>query len=146
MSEWTFNNKPFDSDMIEDYIGFVYEVYDKEAKMKYLGKKKFWSKVTRPPLKGKKNKRRSVKESDWKSYYGSSEEVKQLVENTGEWRFKRKILRLCKTTGEMSYFEMKEQIERDVLLKPDEYYNAFVGGKIHRKHVAHLNADSYKYK
>jgi len=128
MSDWTYNNKPFDSDMIEDYIGFVYEVYDTEAEMKYIGKKKFWSKVTRPPLKGKKNKRRSLKESDWKSYYGSSEVVKDLVENTGEWRFKRKILRLCKTTGEMSYYEMKEQIDQEVLLKPDEYYNAFVGG------------------
>ena len=146
MSEWTYNNKPFDSDMIEDYIGFVYEVYDTEAKMKYIGKKKFWSKVTKPPLKGKKNKRRSLKESDWKSYYGSSEEVKSLVENTGEWRFKRKIIRLCKTLGEMSYYEMKEQLDNDVLLKPKKYYNAFVGGKIHRKHVAHLNADSYKYK
>jgi hypothetical protein len=138
MSEWTYNNKPFNSDMIEDYVGFVYEVYDTEAKMKYIGKKKFWSKVTRPPLKGRKNKRRSVKESDWRSYYGSSEEVKQLVENTGEWRFKRKILRLCKSLGEMSYYEMKEQIDRDVLLKPEEYYNAFVGGKIHRRHLGHL--------
>ena len=138
MSEWTYNKKPFDTDMIEEYIGFVYEIYDTESKMKYIGKKKFWSKVTRPPLKGKKNKRRSLKESDWKSYYGSSEIGKDLVENTGEWRFKRKILRLCKTTGEMSYYEMKEQIDNDVLLKPNEYYNAFVGGKIHRKHLNHL--------
>ena len=138
MSDWAYNNKPFDSDMIEDYIGFVYEVYDTEAKMKYIGKKKFWSKVTKPPLKGKKNKRRSLKESDWKSYYGSSEEVKSLVENTGEWRFKRKIIRLCKTLGEMSYYEMKEQLDNDVLLKPKKYYNAFVGGKIHRKHLNHL--------
>jgi len=138
MSEWTYNNKPFDSDMIGDYVGFVYEVYDTETEMKYIGKKKFWSKVTRPPLKGKKNKRRSLKESDWKSYYGSSEVVKNLVENTGEWRFKRKIIRLCKTAGEMSYYEMKEQIENDVLLKPNEYHNAFVGGKIHRRHLNHL--------
>ena len=138
MSEWTYNNKPFNSDMIEDYIGFVYEVYDTEAKMKYIGKKKFWSKVTKPPLKGKKNKRRSLKESDWKDYYGSSEEVKSLVENTGEWRFKRKIIRLCKTLGEMSYYEMKEQLDNDVLLKPKKYYNAFVGGKIHRRHLGHL--------
>ena len=129
----------------KEYVGFVYLITDTETGMKYIGKKKFWSKVTRPPLKGKKNKRRSLKESDWKDYYGSSEVVKNLVENTGEWRFKRQILRLCKTTGEMSYFEMKEQIERDVLLKPDEYYNAFVGGKIHRKHVAHLTPKSYKY-
>ena len=138
MSEWTFNNKPFDSDVIKDYVGFVYEVYDTQTEMKYIGKKKFWSRVTRPPLKGKKNKRRSLKESDWQSYYGSSEEVKQLVENTGEWRIKRKIIRLCKTAGEMSYYEMKEQIDNDVLLKPEEYYNAFVGGKIHRRHLGHL--------
>ena len=138
VSEWNYNNKPFDSDIIGDYVGFVYEVYDTETEMKYIGKKKFWSRVTRPPLKGKKNKRRSLKESDWKSYYGSSEVVKQLVENTGEWRFERKIIRLCKTSGEMSYYEMKEQLDNDVLLKPNEYHNAFVGGKIHRRHLTHL--------
>jgi hypothetical protein len=122
----------------EEYIGFVYEILDKETNMRYIGKKKFWSKVTRPPLKGRKNKRHSLKESDWKDYYGSSDEVKQLVENTGTWRFDRYILRLCKTSGEMSYYEMKAQVENDVLLKPDEYYNAFVGGKIHRSHLGHL--------
>jgi hypothetical protein len=137
MSEWKMMNKVFD-DAPEDCIGFVYEIRDTETDMKYIGKKKFWSRVTRPPLKGKKNKRRSIKESDWKSYYGSSEVVKELVENTGEWRFERKILRLCKTSGEMSYYEMKEQIENDVLLKPNEYHNAFVGGKIHRRHLNHL--------
>ena len=138
MSEWTFNNKPFDSDVIKDYVGFVYEVYDTQTEMKYIGMKKFWSRVTRPPLKSRKNKRRSLKESDWKSYYGSSEVVKELVENTGEWRFDRKIIRLCKTSGEMSYYEMKEQLDNDVLLKPKEYHNAFVGGKIHRRHLNHL--------
>ena len=138
-NDWTYNNKPFNSDMIGDYIGFVYEITDTENGMKYIGKKKFWSKVTRPPLKGKKRKRRSVKESDWQDYHGSSEEVKQLVENTGRWRFKRKILHLCNTLGEMSYMEMHYQITEHVLLRPDEYYNAFVGGKIHRSHVAHIN-------
>ena len=43
-----------------------------------------------------------------------------------------------KHLGEMSYYEMKAQVENDVLLKPDEYYNAFVGGKIHRSHLGHL--------
>ena len=138
MAEWKYNNKPFESDMIQDYIGFVYEITDTENGMKYIGKKKFWSKVTRPPLKGKKRKRRSFKESNWKEYYGSSDEVKDLVENTGEWRFKRKIIRLCKSLGEMSYYEMKEQLDRDVLLYPKKYYNAFVGGKIHRRHLGHL--------
>jgi hypothetical protein len=135
MSEWIYENKVFTSEEISDNIGFVYEITDTENGMKYIGKKKFWSKVTRPPLKGKKNKRRSVKESDWKKYYSSSEKIKTLVEDTGGLRFERRIIRLCKSLGEMTYYEMKEQIVRDVLFKPDEYYNAFVGGKIHRKHV-----------
>jgi hypothetical protein len=135
MSEWIYENKVFTSEEISDNIGFVYEITDTENGMKYIGKKKFWSKVTRPPLKGKKNKRRSVKESDWKTYYSSSEKIKTLVEDTGGLRFERRIIRLCKSLGEMTYYEMKEQIIRDVLFKPDEYYNAFVGGKIHRKHV-----------
>ena len=132
---WLYNGKEFTSEMIGEYVGFVYEVYDTQTKMYYIGKKKFWSKLTRPPLKGQKRKRRSLKESDWKTYYGSSEKVKELIENTGEWRFERRIIRLCKTPGEMSYYETKEQIDREVLFKPDEYYNAFIGRKIHRSHV-----------
>ena len=132
---WLYNGKEFTSEMIGEYVGFVYEVYDTQTKMYYIGKKKFWSKLTRPPLKGQKRKRRSLKESDWKTYYGSSEKVKELVENTGEGRFERRIIRFCKTPGEMSYYETKEQIDREVLFKPDEYYNAFIGCKIHRSHV-----------
>jgi hypothetical protein len=132
---WIYNEEEFTSEMIEKYVGFVYEIYDTEAKMYYIGKKKFWSKVTRPPLKGKKRKRRSLKESDWKSYYGSSETVKNLVESAGTERFERKIIRLCSTLGEMSYYETKEQIDKEVLFKPDRYYNAFIGCKIHRSHV-----------
>ena len=139
MTNWLYNDTEFTSEMIEDNIGFVYEITDTENNMKYIGKKKFWSKVTRPPLKGRKNKRRSVKESDWKLYHGSSDEVKELVESSGPDRFQRKIIRLCKTLGEMTYYEMKEQFDREVLLKPDEYYNAFIGGKIHRKHILKKN-------
>jgi len=34
----------------------------------------------------------------------------------------------------MSYFEAKEQFDKEVLFK-DEYYNAFIGVKIHQNHV-----------
>ena len=76
-----------------------------------------------------------VKESDWQDYFGSSDAVKMLVEESGRDRFERKILRLCNSKGEMSYWEMWYQMTNHVLLRPDKYYNAFVGGKIHRKHV-----------
>jgi hypothetical protein len=42
------------------------------------------------------------------------------------------------TMSELAYYEAKEQFDRDVLLRPDEYYNAFIGLKVHRNHVKHL--------
>ena len=135
---WTYEGKPFSSEDIDGHAGFVYEITDTLNGKKYIGKKKLSSTRTLKPLKGQKRKRKVVSESDWMDYYGSSEEVKALVEESGPERFERKILRLCKTTAEMSYYEMKEQVEKDVLLKPNEYYNAFVGGKIHRNHLKHL--------
>jgi hypothetical protein len=135
---WDYEGRPFTSEDIDGHAGFVYEITDTLNGKRYIGKKKLSSTRTLKPLKGQKRKRKVVSESDWMDYYGSSEEVKALVEEFGRERFTRKILRLCKTTAETSYYEMKEQIENDVLLKPDEYYNAFVGGKIHRNHLKHL--------
>ena len=135
---WSYEGEEFTTDMIGDNIGFVYIVTDTVSGMKYIGKKGFFSKVTKPPLKGKKRKRRSIKESDWKTYCGSSESVKTLVEENGLDHFEREILHLCKSKGEMSYTDMREQIVRDVLLKPDEYLNGFVGGKIHRNHLKNM--------
>ena len=132
---WIYESKEFTSEMIGDYYGFVYEITDTDNNKKYIGKKWFWSTKKKPPLKGKTRKRIVKSESDWQKYFGSSEEVKLLVEESGESRFKREILRLCKTKGECSYWELKYQMEFDVLLKPEEYYNSFVGATIHRNHV-----------
>lgn len=134
-SAWYYQGSIFepDEEFLKPFVGFVYCITEIDTGMKYIGKKFFWSTRKLPPLKGKTRKRTKVVQSDWRDYFGSSEEVKTLVENGVA--FKREILRLCISKGECSYYEMKEQIERDVLLKPDEYYNAFVGGKIHRKHV-----------
>ena len=135
MTHWLYEGQPFDSDIIGDYVGFVYLITNLDNDKKYIGKKWFWSTKKLPPLKGKKRKRTVVKESDWKQYYGSSEEVKLLLEQLGKDNFKREILRLCKTKGECSYYELVEQIEREVLLKPDEYYNGIIQCKIHRSHI-----------
>ena len=134
MTQWTYEGKPFDSDQIEDNIGFVYLITDLTNDKKYIGKKNFWSTRRLPPLKGKTRRRVVKKESDWKEYFGSSEQVKLLLEESGEKRFKREIIRLCKSKGEMSYYEAKEQFDKEVLFS-DEYYNEFIGCKIHAKHV-----------
>lgn len=134
---WYYNGEEFTSGMIGDYVGFVYLITDLSNGKKYVGKKTLMSKRKLPPLKGKTRRRTKIIETDWQDYYGSSEEVKALVEDRGRDQFKREILHLCKGKGEMSYLELKEQIDREVLFK-DEYYNEFVGAKIHSKHVASL--------
>ena len=48
--------------------------------MMYVGKKLAKFKTTKKPLKGKKNKRRGTKESDWKTYWGSSEKLTADIE------------------------------------------------------------------
>ena len=138
---WIYEGNEFTSDMIEDNFGFVYEITDLDNGKKYIGKKWFWSTRRRPPLKGKTRKRTVKSESDWMDYFGSSDEVKALIEQKGPEKFRREILRLCKTKGECTYWEAKLQFENDVLLK-DEYYNEFIGCRIHSKHVSNLRDDS----
>lgn len=133
---WTYRNKEFTSEEIGEYIGFVYLITDQLTHKKYIGKKLFVSKVTKPPLKGKTRKRRSTKESDWKTYFSSNDEITKIAAETPE-RFKREILRLCTTRGELSYMEAKMQFDYDVLLR-DDFYNGIIQCRINRKHVKNI--------
>jgi len=130
---WYYNNEPYDSTP-EDFQGFVYVITELDTNKKYIGKKNFWKPKILPVTKTRKRRVRTRVESDWREYYGSSKEVMSLVESKGNNNYKREILRLCKTKGEMSYFEAKLQFENDVLLS-DEYYNEFIGCKIHSRHL-----------
>ena len=121
-------------DIPEGYVGFVYEITNTTTGRKYIGKKFFWKPKVLPVTKSRKRRVRTRVESDWRTYYGSSKEVKTLVEEKGEDNYIREILKLCRTKGECSYYEAKYQFEFDVLLS-DEYYNEFIGCKIHSKHV-----------
>ena len=134
---WLYENREYD-ETPEEYQGFVYLITELDTGKKYIGKKNFW----RPkvlPKNSKRNRRvRTRVESDWKKYFGSNKEVQALVESNGVENYKREILRFCKTKGEMSYHEAKLQFEHDVLLS-DEYYNEFIGCKIHSKHIKGLH-------
>jgi hypothetical protein len=134
---WIYKGNEFTSDMIDKYVGFVYCLTEIESGKKYIGKKKFWSKITKPPLKGKKRKRKELKESNWMSYCGSNPETMALAEEHGHGVFFREILHLCDSLGELSYLELKEQVDRCVLLR-DEYYNGIIQCRIHKSHVKKL--------
>jgi len=130
---WHYNGKEYD-ETPEEYQGFVYMITELDTGKKYIGKKFFWKPKTLPITKTRKRRVKTRVESDWRTYFGSSKEVQTLVESKGSSNFKREILRLCRTKGECSYYEAKEQFERNVLLS-DEYYNEFIGCKIHSRHL-----------
>ena len=130
---WVYENKDFDQTP-DEFQGFVYMVTELDTGKKYIGKKFFWKPKILPVTKTRKRRVRTRAESDWRKYYGSSKEVQSLVESKGKDNYKREILRLCKTKGECSYYEAKLQFQYDVLLS-DEYYNEFIGCKIHAKHI-----------
>ena len=131
---WMYQGKPFDpeEELLESYQGFVYCVMNLKNGKKYIGKKFFWKPKTLPITKTRKRRVKTRVQSDWRDYYGSSEAVKLLLEEGVT--FEREILRLCQTKGECSYYEAKLQFEHDVLLS-DQYYNEFIGCKIHSKHL-----------
>lgn len=129
----------------EDCVGFVYLIVNLKTNRKYIGKK--LSKFSRTQTKTvtlksgikRKKKIKSKIDSDWKTYYGSSDELKNDINLIGAEHFSREILFYCSSKGECSYIELREQILSQALIRPDEYYNSFVGGRIHRNHVKSLH-------
>lgn len=119
---WYFNGKEF-TDVDPKLEGFVYLIENLTNNKKYIGKKHFWERRKDP-----KTGRRKKKESNWKDYYGSCDELKQDVKEIGKDNFRREILYLCPHKKSMSYYETYEQFKRDVLLKED-YYNTNIEGK-----------------
>lgn len=113
----------------ESAYGFVYIITNLISNKKYIGKKQMQTVKKMPPLKGRKNKRHKVIETDWKTYTGSSSELNDDIIKYGKENFKFEILRFCSSKSEMAYYETKTQFEQDVLLKED-YYNGIINCRI----------------
>jgi len=128
MSDWKYIGEVV-NELPEDVEGFVYLITNLENNRKYVGKKLARFKTTKPPLKGRKNKRRGFKESDWRDYWGSSEHLIADVKKLGPNKFMREILHYCPSRGALSYVEAKEQFDRRVL-ETDEYYNGIINVRV----------------
>ena len=144
MSQWTYRGDPVD-ELPEDCEGFVYLITNLTNEQKYIGKKLARFKVTRPPLKGRKNKRRSSKESDWRTYWGSSDHLNADVKKLGPDNFSREILHYCPSRGALSYVEAKEQFDRRVL-ETDEYYNGIINVRVGSSKILQEYLQSLKKK
>jgi hypothetical protein len=126
--DWTYRGNKI-TELPEGVEAFVYLITNLTNDRKYVGKKLAKFKVTKPPLKGKKNKRRSTKESDWKDYWGSSDHLNADVAELGTDKFTREIIHMCPSRGVASYLEAREQFERRVL-ETDEYYNGIINVRV----------------
>ena len=127
---WIYDKKPFE-EVPEGIIAFVYLITNTVNKKKYIGKKLF--KFTRSSKKKGKRVKKQI-DSDWKDYYGSNKELNEHVDLYGKDKFKREILYLCKTKGEASYLEAKEQFAKDALISED-YYNTWIMVRVRKSHI-----------
>lgn len=95
------------------YLGFLYLITNKNTGRKYLGRKQYW--ITR---KGKR-----IKESDWRTYTGSSPDLNRDIKNIGLGKFKFEILAQVNSKGSLRYLEANIQHKKDILLDPLNWYN-----------------------
>ena len=133
---WIYEGEPFITDNIGDQFGFVYRITNLQNGRQYIGRKYFWSK--RKPRGGK---RRVTSESDWKRYYGSSDELKADRKLLGNSEFKRAILSTHPTKGKVNYEETKQLFLNNVLQETLDdgtpaYYNSNILGRYYRKDYA----------
>lgn len=126
--QWTYQGQPIE-EIPEGYIGFVYLITNLTNNRKYIGKKLAQFKKSKPPLKGKKLRRKFTVESDWRDYWSSSDNLKADVETLGKEKFTREILFWCTSKAELSYLEAKEQFDRRVL-ETDDYYNGIINVRV----------------
>ena len=130
---WTYQGSTFTSDDIDNFFGFVYCITNNTNGRQYIGRKYFWK--FRTP-RGKKRKVKS--ESDWKNYYGSSEELKEEIQQLGRHNFSRVMLSLHKTAGKTNFEETRQLFVNGVLTEQlddgtPRYYNSNILSRYFRK-------------
>ena len=81
--------------------------------------------------RGKSRKVRS--ESDWKKYYGSSDELNTDRKSLGNECFRREIISLHTTKGWVNYEETKQLFLNNVLSETENYYNSNILGRYMKK-------------
>jgi|TARA_B100001758_G_scaffold241961_1_gene249531 hypothetical protein len=143
---WTYKGetKKEITDFPPNSYGFIYVITHKPTNKKYIGKKVlYFSKKVKigkkelAKMQGLVGRRPAyklaIKESDWKNYYGSQKQLKQLLLESKASDFKREILKIVPNKKLLTYFETKYQFLYQVLEKPDEFFNDNILGKFYTK-------------
>jgi len=145
MSNWLYKNKEISSieDIPQNTFGFIYITTHTPTGKKYLGKKSIYHNVKKkltkkelaeqPVTRGRKSTTITIqKESDWKTYYGSEEFIKQKIKDKKQEEFTREILFFVPNKKLLTYYECKYQFVYGVL-ESDEWLNINILGKFYSK-------------
>ena len=149
---WLYKKDVIDSieKMPKDTYGFIYQVTHLPTGRKYIGKKVLYFernvRLGKRELQALKEERKAkgiggrtplkkkmVKESDWKTYYGSQTEIKDLVKNGKESDFKREILKFVDNKKHLTYFECKYLFIYEVLENNKEFINDNILAKFYSR-------------
>jgi hypothetical protein len=130
---WTYQGNIITSEDLKDYVGFVYMITHIPTGKKYIGRK-----YTQQHRKPKGAKRRVTQDSDWQFYYGSNDELKELVKLEGEENFKREILSMHKSEGKTNFEETRQLFLNNVLTEKLEsgesaYFNNQILSRYYKK-------------
>ena len=126
----------------EGTYGYVYQTTHIPSGKKYIGKKALIYNIKRKlgkkelalhEGKGRPPKFKIIqKESDWKTYYGSHQFIKEEIKNGNQSHFKRIILQLAYSKKELTYLENKALFSLGVLER-EEYLNDNIEGRYFKK-------------
>ena len=110
-----------------DKFGFVYLITNLHSGKGYIGCKQY-----------KLYTKLKERESDWKTYTGSSKWLNEDIKKIGKEHFKFEIIAEYKNKRSLRYYELYYQMKFNVLSSTIEgtdepaYYNSRVGGKFYR--------------
>jgi hypothetical protein len=145
---WLHKGKVINSieDMPQGTFGFIYITTHKPSGVSYIGKKSLYHNVKRKLTKkelaeqtgrGRKPTTQVVqKESDWKTYYGSTKQIVELIKGGKQEDFTREILQFVFNKKLLTYHECKYLFSYGVLEQPQKYFNDNILGKFFTKDFA----------
>ena len=143
---WTYKGEEIEeiSNFPPNTYGFVYKITHLPSKKSYIGKKVLYYnrkvKLTKKELleyEGVVGRRPTyklaIKESDWKTYWGSNKPLLELLKTEPSKDFSREILILCSNKKLLTYYETQTLFVYRVLEEPEMYFNDNILGKFFTK-------------
>lgn len=129
---WLYKGCELTDDMIPSKAqGFIYIITHLPTSKKYIGRK-----LLTKAHRRQKNKKviRTRVESDWREYWSSSPEVKQLVEQEGTDNFVREVLVFADTKGQLNYLEEKF-LYCVGALESENWLNSNIRSKMYKRNI-----------